>query len=168
MSIITLKAQALTQDVFAPYGDVIETEGAEHFSINQGTVERYHDLATIELGDDVPGRALISIVRCNVLAHMPHPLSCIERHPIGSQAFIPMGDTPIVVAVAPPGDKVQPDDIRAFVSNGSQGVNYKAGTWHMPAIFLNRQQQMLVVDRGGAGDNCEERRFPGIEIFLEW
>lgn len=161
-----LKAEPLTRDAFAPFGDVIETDGAQHFPINRGTIERFHDLASVEVGEE--GRTLISIVECSHAGKVPVRVALVERHLLGSQAFIPLGDAPICVVVAPAGEAVTPRDLRAFVSNGRQGVNYRPGTWHMPLIAFETGQRFLVVDRGGPGDDCEERVFePGMEISVE-
>jgi len=164
MTSLRLRAEPLTHEAFAPYGDVIETEGAKHFSINAGTIERFHDLAQVELGGE--GRPLISIAACNQATTLPCPVPFVERHPLGSQAFIPLDDTPLVVVVAPAGDEVAPESLRAFVSNGRQGVNYRRGVWHLPLIALEQGQRMLIVDRGGSGDNCEEHHFRDTEIVL--
>jgi ureidoglycolate lyase len=163
---LTIKIEPLTREVFAPYGDVIETDGARHFSINAGAIERFHDLARVDVGVEENGRTLISIARSNWSASAPYKVSFVERHPLGSQAFIPMDDTPIVVAVAPAGEKVDPVDVKAFVSNGKQGINYHRGIWHVPLISREKGQQMVIVDRGGPGGNCEEFHFPDDEIFL--
>lgn len=148
-------AQPLSRRSFAPFGDVIETDGAQHFPINRGTVERFHDLASIDVGDD--GRTLVSIVEARQPGADTLQVDLVERHPLGSQAFIPMGDAVMCVVVAPAGENVRPEDLRAFVSNGRQGVNYHPGTWHMPLVAFEAGQRFVVVDRGGPGENCEER-----------
>ncbi|MDZ7839346.1 MAG: ureidoglycolate lyase [Gammaproteobacteria bacterium] len=161
-----LRAAPLTRESFAPFGDVIETDGARHYPINRGAVERYHDLAAVDVGDD--GRALVSIFECTRPATLPVPVDLVERHPLGSQAFIPVGEAVMCVVVAPPGDALSPADLRAFVTNGRQGVNYHRGTWHMPLVAFRAGQRFLVVDRGGPGDNCEERGFnASVAIVVE-
>lgn len=161
-----LKAVPLTRQAFAPFGDVIETDGAQHYPINRGAIERFHDLATVDVGID--GRTLVSIVECNRPGGIPVPVSLVERHPLGSQAFIPMGEAVMCVVVAPAGDEVTPSALWAFVSNGRQGVNYHRGTWHMPLVAFDAGQRFIVVDRGGPGDNCEERELdPSLEIIVE-
>ena len=163
---LQLKAEPLTREGFAPFGDVIESEGAKHFAINAGTIERFHDLAQVDLGEEEGGRTLVSIAECNVAAELPYRVTFVERHPLGSQAFVPLDDTPLMVLVAPAGESVSPDALRAFVSNGRQGINYHRGIWHLPLISLCKGQRMLIVDRGGPGGNCEEYHFPEGEIFL--
>ncbi len=163
---ITLKLQPLTSESFSPFGDVIEVSGAKHFSINEGTIERYHDLADVDLGSSDDAKALISIASCNTVSHLPYSLPLLERHPLGSQAFIPTDNTPLVVAVAPVGESIDISEIQAFISDGSQGINYKRGVWHMPLIAMNKQQQFIIVDRGGSGNNCDEYRFENTEIQL--
>lgn len=166
MSTHVLKAEPLTKHGFAPFGDVIATDGARHYPINRGAVERYHDLASVNVGAD--GRALVSIFECSRPAGVPVRVNLVERHPLGSQAFIPLAGAPMCVVVAPPGDAVEPADLRAFVSNGSQGVNYHPGTWHMPLVAFTAGQRFIVVDRGGPGDNCEEWELdPSLEIIIE-
>lgn len=155
----TLQAQPLTKKAFANYGDVIEIRGARHFSINGETFERFHDLAKVDVGTEQDGRALISIVRCNQAASLPYEVRSIERHPLGTQAFYPLSASPMVIVVAPPTERVEPNQVQAFVSNGSQGVNFYRGTWHMPLIALEAGQQFVIVDRGGPGDNCDEVHF---------
>ena len=158
MTTLYLRAQPLTRTAFAPFGEVIETEGADHFSINSGTVERYHALARIDAGAEQAGRTVISLAVCNQTTLLPYQVMLVERHPLGSQAFIPVSATPIYVVVAPPGDTVDPYTLHAFVSNGRQGINYRRGVWHMPLICQEPEQRFIVVDRSGPGDNCEEWR----------
>ena len=165
MQQINIQVAPLTADAFKAFGDVIEIEGAQHFPINQGTVERYNDLASVQIGGE-EGRPLISIVTCNEWFTLPHKLPFLERHPLGSQAFIPMGNTPIVIAVAEAGESPHPEQIKAFISNGYQGINYHTNVWHMPMLFLEKDQRMVVVDRGGEGNNCDEFPFPEHEIII--
>jgi ureidoglycolate lyase len=83
----------------------------------------------------------------------------LERHPRGSQAFIPQNDKPYLVVVAPAGE-LDPSKLRAFVSRGWQGVNYARGVWHHPLLALGEVSDFLVVDRGGEGHNCDEQDLP--------
>ncbi len=166
MLTLNLALEPLSKKAFEPFGNVIETSGAEHFSINAGTIERFHDLADVAIGEGENARVLINIASCNMPADLPYRLPFMERHPLGSQAFIPMDETPLIVAVAPKGDYIDPAKVKAYISNGRQGVNYHPGVWHMPLICLEKGQQMLLIDRGGAGKNCEEYHFPDHQIVL--
>lgn len=143
----------LSRAVFAPYGDVIETDGADHYPINDGTCLRFHDLARITVGAD--GHPLINIFRARPVA-WPLQIEKLERHPLGSQAFYPLERQPYLVVVAGPSDL--PDEVvpRAFLASGRQGVNYHAGVWHHPLLALDVESEFLVIDRGGPGQNCEE------------
>jgi ureidoglycolate lyase len=80
----------------------------------------------------------------------------MERHPLASQAFIPSGTGPFLVLVAPPGEIVQPAQLRVFLTNGRQGVNYHRGVWHHPVLALKPDQDFIIIDRGGEGHNCDE------------
>ena len=153
---LVLKPQALTREAFAPYGDVIEAGPGQTKTMNDERFERYDDLCRVET--DAGGRVAVGIASCIEATVLPHEFDRVERHPHGSQAFVPLGFCRFVVAVAPPGEIVTAADICAFVTNGQQGVNYHRGTWHMPLIAPEQGQRFLIVDRAGDSPNCEERR----------
>lgn len=156
MPSITIKAEPLSKEAFAPYGDVIEIAGAKNFGMNDDGLQRFYDLANVDIDYDAGGKVVLSITTCNKQDSMPFQMTCIERHPRGSQAFIPMNSSsPMIIAVTEPSDSVDLSKIKAFVSNGKQGVNYNKNVWHMPAICLDADQQFMIIDRGGKGDNCD-------------
>jgi len=155
-----LLPQPLTRAAFAPFGDVIEAAGSTSFAINNGMVERFHDLARIEV--DGAGRPLLSIFRGQPYA-LPLPVRHVERHPLGSQAFFPLVEARYAVIVAAPGDTVTPAALHAFIGNGRQGVNYRPGVWHHVLLALDRPADFLVIDRGGPGNNCDEHVFAPAE-----
>lgn len=159
-----LEIHPLSKEAFAPFGDVIEVEGSDHFLINNGSTERYHDLAKVEsVGENA--RTLINIFRATPLNY-PLNIKLVERHPLGSQAFIPMGDQDYLVVVAKAGENVTPADLVAFRASSRQGVNYHMGTWHHPVLALNTVTDFLVVDRGGEGQNCDELYLDADDIWL--
>jgi ureidoglycolate lyase len=160
-----LDVKPLTKEAFADFGDVIETAGTDYFPINNGSTRRYHDLAKVELLND--GHALINIFQATPLDY-PLPVKMVERHPFGSQAFIPLSGKPYLVLVAKAGEAVAPTDLKAFIATADQGVNYYAGTWHHPVLALEGVSDFLVVDRGGDGHNCDELFFEeGADIILD-
>lgn len=151
---LELVAEPLTADAFAPFGDVIDVRTSDSFAINSGLTQRHHDLAKVEtLGENA--HTLISIFVSQPIS-TPLELAFLERHPQGSQAFMPLHEERFIVVVAPPGDTINPDDVRAFVTDGRQGVNYGVGVWHAIQSVLEREGEFLVVDRGGDGNNCDE------------
>lgn len=154
MSGQAIPLQPLTRAAFAPFGQVIETRGVQPYPINRGTSARFHDLARLDLADG-GGQPLVSIFRGQPFAP-PVAIRMVERHPLGSQAFVPLNGQRFIVVVAPPGESADIDDLRAFVTNGHQGINYHRGVWHMPLIALEAGQEFLVIDRAGEGANCEE------------
>lgn len=154
MAGMTLTIAPLTADAFAAYGDVIEADGRAHYPINAGMAERYSDLADVDVGA-AGGRPLISLCRAQPV-NLPLRLRLMERHPLSSQAFIPLSRSPFLIVVAPAGETLRSEDIRAFRSNGRQGINYRAGVWHHPLLALNEAAEFLIVDRGGDGENCDE------------
>ena len=148
-----IRPQALTREAFAPYGDVIETDGADHVALNQGMCTRDHDLAAVEARG--PGaQVLISIFRGQPYG-LPLSLSLVERHPFGTQAFMPLGARPFLVIVCPDGDD-GPGRPAAFMTRPGQGVSYRRNQWHGVLTPLGEAQDFLVVDRGGEGSNLEE------------
>lgn len=150
-----LAAQTLTADAFAPFGDVIEaSDRAEVMAINYGWTTRFHELSDVTVGD---GRAILSIFRSKPLE--PLVLKIFERHPLGSQAFMPLQGRPYLVAVAPAGE-FDPAAIRVFRAAAHQGVNYARGTWHHFLLALEAESDFLVVDREGPGENLDEIELP--------
>ena len=150
----TLTVAPLTREAFAPFGEVIEaSDAAQHFTINAGNTERYHDLARIEPGAD--GRVIVSIFRGQPRT-LPFTVQMMERHPKASQAFIPMSGKPYLVVVAPAGEPPKVEDLKGFLARGDQGVNYATGVWHHPLLALEAVCDFLVVDRSGPGHNCDE------------
>ena len=148
----------LIGEAFKPFGDIIEVDDeAEVISINDGFATRYNDLASVDVQES-GGRPLINIFRCRPRP-LPIAIHMMERHPMASQAFIPLHKNRFLIVVAPPGDKVDPASLSAFITNGSQGVNYARSVWHFPLIGLGEEQDFLVVDRGGDGNNCDELYF---------
>jgi len=167
MESFTIKAEPLTKEAFLPYGDVIEIDGAKHFSMNDDGLERYYDLANVDVDHECGGKVVISITTCNRQDSMPYQMYCIERHPKGSQAFVPMNSiSPLIIAVTEPSDTVDLSKIKAFISNGKQGINYNKNVWHMPAICLDANQQFMIIDRGGKGDNCDLVKFTDKKITI--
>ncbi len=160
----SLTIEPLTKASFEPFGQVIETEGSDHFPINNGSTQRFHQLATVELNRQ-EDEAIISIFRADTLSY-PLEIKMLERHPQGSQAFIPMERQRFLIVVAPPADQPDPDEIRAFISNGRQGLNYGKGVWHHPILALENGSDFLIVDRKGEGNNCDEHFFAKEEITL--
>lgn len=154
MNSLSLTPQPLTREAFAPFGEVIEASDAvRHFTINVGNTERYHDLAQIEAGPD--GKVIVSIFRGQPRT-LPFSVEMMERHPLASQAFIPMSGKPYLVVVAPAGAAPKAEDLRVFLARGDQGVNYATGVWHHPLLALDTVCDFLVVDRSGSTPNCDE------------
>lgn len=151
-----VQIQPLTQENFSAFGDVIEKENHDFFSINQGLTQRYHALSVAQItGDHVA--VGMSIFHNLCATQIPFKIEMLERHPHGSQSFIPLQQQKFIIIVALPLDQKQPNEqqIYAFLSNGKQGVTYHQGVWHHPLITLEAESEFLVVDRIGGGQNCD-------------
>ncbi|MEP1765976.1 MAG: ureidoglycolate lyase [Sulfitobacter sp.] len=147
-------ARPLTAAAFAPFGDVLDAAGAPDKIINQGLCGRFHDRADLEFDE---GRAGISIFQAQ-LRSLPLTLDLVERHPQGSQAFVPMSADPFLVVVATDLDGA-PVNPQAFLTSAGQAINFHRGTWHGVLTPLQGSGMFAVIDRIGAGDNLEEYRF---------
>lgn len=145
-----IRARPLTAAAFAPFGDVLNCDGAPDRIINAGLCGRFHDRAQVDVGD---GRVGISLFRSE-LRRLPYQIDLIERHPLGSQAFIPMSMDSFLVVVA--GDDLVP---QAFVTAPGEGINFHRGTWHGVLTPLSGPGLFAVIDRIGAGTNLDEHHF---------
>ncbi len=150
---------ALTGAAFEPFGDVIETHGADNFPINQGTTVRFHDLAAIDVGAE-DGRPMVNIFRGEPRIY-PFRITMMERHPLSSQAFFPLDRRPYLVVVAPAGDAPRAEDLVAFMASGGQGVNYRRGVWHHPLLAVGERSDFLVIDGGGVAGDLDEVELAG-------
>lgn len=146
----TLHTEPLTTAAFAPFGDVLAATG-DFRLINAGLCQRFHDLAQIDVSD---GRTGLSVFDAQPRT-LPYSFDLIERHPAGSQAFLPMTHNPFLVIVAP-GPNAPP---RAFITNGAQGINLHRGTWHGVLTPLHAPGLFAVLDRIGDGPNLQEHRY---------
>ena len=156
-----LLLQTLSRETFAPFGEVIMLEGTRHYPINQGTTERFHALATADT-ETQNGKTILSVFRAQPRT-LPLPIEVMERHPLGSQAFVPLtsdSEDEYLVVVAPPGE-FDVAQMQAFICKGLQGVNYARGVWHHPLIALHKQSDFIVMDRIGEGFNCDEIALDG-------
>jgi ureidoglycolate lyase len=148
----TITAIPLTARHFAPYGDVLEAAGKADKIINNGFCGRWHDKALLDFGPDA--RAGISIFKAEP-RDMPYRLDLLERHPEGSQAFIPMSMTEWLVIVADD-DAGKPGAIKAFIAAPGQGINLHRGTWHGVLTPLHAPGLFAVIDRIGTTPNLQE------------
>lgn len=156
MAAIKIDIQPLTAEAFAPFGDVVDFAREPSFKINRDMCDRYHDLARVDfVGPDA--HANISLARSRPYP-LPLELDMVERHPLGSQAFIPLSTRPFLVVVAAD-ENDRPQQPLAFLSAPGQGVNYRRGTWHGVLTPLGQEADFVIVDRVGEGNNLEEHYF---------
>ena len=149
---MVIRPEPLTKEAFMPFGDVIEFDDQSIDLINDGRTRKCGDLAGIEC--DIDGRSAISIYRSQAV-QLPFCIETMERHQLGSQAFFPLHKRPFPIVVAAAGASPGAADLRAFLSNGKQGISLKVGVWHHYQLSLEQESDYLVVDRVGA-DNCDE------------
>ncbi|MCA3556500.1 ureidoglycolate lyase [Aestuariivirga sp.] len=157
-----MRPSPLTREAFRPFGEVIEMDGSAHFTINQGFTERFNDLAPVDVSMEGGGPNV------SLFLGQPRPapirITLMERHPLGSQAFIPLQDRPWLVLVA---ESVHDfASYRAFTCSGLQGVNYARNVWHHPLLVLDADSRFLIIDRKGPGNNLEEAWFEDTPLHI--
>ena len=145
-----MKIEPLTRAGFSPFGDVIETSSANHFTINQGFATRFDDLCRVDVVEG--GAAKVSLFEAKPRP-APIKIDLMERHPLGSQAFYPLQDEDWLALVC--GDPRDETSFRCFRAKGRQGVNYSRNVWHFPLLVFS-PSRFIVVDRKGPGNNLEE------------
>lgn len=150
-----LIARPLTAEAFTPFGDVLNVDGEPDRLINQGLCGRYHDRAQLDFGQD--GKAGISLFKAE-LRSLPYKLDMMERHPEGSQAFLPMDVHPFLVIVAPD-EGGRPGKPVAFLTHTGEGVNYHRNVWHGVLTPLAGNGLFAVIDRIGDTPNLQEHWF---------
>ena len=160
-----IKPIEITRVNFAAYGDLISSNAIKPMDINAGYAKRFDDLAKINTSKD-KGETVVSIFSA-LKRSFPMKIDMMEKHPLGSQAFVPMKETIFLSFVAPPGDAPEINKIQSFIIPTKMGINYKPGIWHFPLISTE-DTNFLVIDRKGSGENLTIHKFEKEEIILEY
>ena len=147
---ITIKPKPISKENFSKFGDMITTDNLKPIEINNGYAKRFDGIANLNTAKD-NGETTISIFSA-LKRNFPMKIDMMEKHPLGSQAFIPMKETTFLAFVAPHGEKPDLNKIESFIIPPGIGINYNPGTWHFPLISTE-DMNFLVVDRKGSGDN---------------
>ena len=162
---VLITPKAISKENFLKFGDVISTKNIEPININNGYAKRFDDIATLNTSKD-NGETTISIFAA-LKRDFPMKIDMMEKHPLGSQAFIPMKETTFLVLVAPEGGKPDIKKIESFIVPPGIGVNYNPGTWHFPLISTE-DMNFLVVDRKGSGNNLVIQNLEKEKILLKY
>ena len=162
---ITINPKPITKENFSKFGDMITTADIKPIEINKGYAKRFDGIANLNTSKD-NGETTICIFSA-LKRSFPMKVDMMEKHPLGSQAFIPMKQTTFLVLVAPEGKKPDLNKIEAFVVPPEIGVNYNPGTWHFPLI-ATEDMNFLVVDRKGSGDNLVIENIEKEEVVLKY
>ena len=160
-----IKPIKITRENFVIYGDLIATNDVKPREINSGYAKRFDDLASISTSKD-DGKTVLSIFSA-LKRTFPMKIDMMEKHPLGSQAFIPLKETTFLVLVAPQGDSLNLNKIESFIVPPGIGINYKPETWHFPLISTENMN-FLVVDRKGPGDNLIIENLQKEKIILKY
>ena len=162
---ITVNPKLITKENFSKFGDVITTDDIKPLEINEGYAKRFDGIANLDTSKD-NGETTICIFSA-LKRSFPMKIDMMEKHPLGSQAFVPMKETTFLVFVAPEGDKPNLSKAEAFIVPPGIGVNYNPGTWHFPLI-ATEDMNFLVVDRKGSGDNLVIENLNKEEVVLNY
>ena len=160
-----IKPTGITRENFAAYGDLISSDSIKPININAGYAKRFDNLAKINTSKD-KGETIVSIFSA-LKRSFPMKIDMMEKHPLGSQAFVPMKETIFLSFVAPPGDAPEINKIQSFIIPPKMGINYKPGIWHFPLI-ATEDTNFLVIDRKGNDENLTIHKFEKEEIILEY
>ena len=162
---IIIKPIKITRVNFATYGDLISSDDIKPMEINAGYAKRFENLANINTSKD-DGKTIISIFSA-LKRTFPMKIDMMEKHPLGSQAFIPMKETTFLSFVAPSGESPEISKIHSFIIPPKTGINYKPGIWHFPLISTE-DTNFLVIDRKGRGENLIIHKFKKEKIILNY
>ena len=162
---ITVNPKPITKENFLKFGEVITTDDIKPLEINDGYAKRFDGIANLNTSKD-NGETTICIFSA-LKRSFPMKIDMMEKHPLGSQAFVPMKETTFLVFVAPMGDKPNLNEAEAFIVPPGIGVNYNPGTWHFPLI-ATEDMNFLVVDRKGSGDNLVIENLDNEEVELKY
>ena len=160
-----IKPIKITRKNFAAYGDLISSDAIKPMDINAGYAKRFDNLANINTSKD-GGKTIVSIFSA-LKRTFPMKIDMMEKHPLGSQAFIPMKETTFLSFVAPPGEKPDIDNIESFIISPRTGINYKPDIWHFPLISTENTN-FLVIDRKGDGENLIIHKFDKEKVVLKY
>ena len=160
-----IKPIKISRSNFATYGDLISTSDINPMDINAGYAKRFDNLANLNtLKDD--GKTIVSIFSA-LKRDFPMKIDMMEKHPLGSQAFIPMKETTFLCFVAPPGEFPEINKIQSFIIPPQTGINYKPGIWHFPLISTE-DTNFLEIDRKGKGENLVIYKFDKEKVILKF
>ena len=162
---IIINPKPITKENFSNFGDMITTNDIKPLEINNGYAKRFDGIANVDTSKD-NGETIISIFSA-LKRSFPMKIYMMEKHPLGSQAFVPMKETTFLVFVAPKGNKPDLNKIEAFIVPPGIGVNYNPGTWHFPLISTENMN-FLVIDRKGSGDNLVIENLDKEKIILKY
>ncbi|MDC1146668.1 ureidoglycolate lyase [Candidatus Pelagibacter sp.] len=165
MTNLVIKPKLINKENFKKFGDMITTDDIKPLEINDGYAKRYDGIANLDAKKD-DGESIISIFSA-LKRSFPMKVDMMEKHPLGSQAFIPMKETTFLAFVAPAGGKPDLNKAEAFIIPKGVGVNYNAGIWHFPLI-ATEDMNFLVVDRKGSGENLIIANLDKEEIILKY
>ena len=162
---LIIKPKNITKENFAAFGDLISSDNINPMDINEGYAKRFNNLANIDTSKD-KGETIVSIFS-TLKRSFPMKINMMEKHPLGSQAFVPMKETIFLSFVAPPGNAPEINKIQSFIIPPKMGINYKPGIWHFPLISTE-DTDFLVIDRKGNNENLTIHKFEKEEIVLEY
>ena len=160
-----IKPIKITRENFTGFGDLISSEDINPIDINDGYAKRFNNLANINTSKD-GGKTIVSIFSA-LKRNFPMKIDMMEKHPLGSQAFIPMKETTFLCFVAPPGVSPEIGKIQSFIIPPKTGINYKPGIWHFPLISTE-DTDFLVIDRKGNGENIVIHKFDKEKVVLKY
>ncbi len=118
-----LKIERMTAEAFKPFGEL--------FDAKERPAD--HRIIAPDKGFEIKGNTVVSVIWQPAEGML---FTQLERHFNVTQSFVPIHGSPSVVAVAAPtnnsdpNDVPRPEQVHAFLIDGTVGFRYKIGTWH--------------------------------------
>ena len=127
MKVVKIKAEPLTSKGFKPFGQVV---GQDEINLALRKGEEFR-MGII----DMPNRG--------------YTIKGLNFHKNSTQALVPLDGKACLVVVAPPGQKFKKASdlkkVKAFICDGSTGINLGLKTWHQALLPLGPDMKMLNV-----------------------
>ena len=141
-----INTEPLTPESFAPYGQVL---------MGSGDGPQRHNFAANMENLRTGAKPNMTYMRVG-LSTLPARIETLEQHPHSNQSFIPLNQTNQLVVVCPSDSGGNPlvENLSAFISTGSQAINYNAKVWHAPRMAISQPGEFIMFrwDDGGPED----------------
>lgn len=136
-----IKVQMLTEEAFAPFGKVIQTEG-KNFGGEAGMYNWYEGQAYVDGAQRVSVNLLTAIQR-------EYVFDKFEAHAKTTETVLPLTGGLIVTCAAE--GEVTPERVQAFYVPVGKGISWAPGAWHYAPFPIGGDATCAIIFRDGTG-----------------